>query len=69
VHAQIDVRPYYAVKQRASACHRSQGGPAQAFSWLPRFLIQQMFGWETFQQRIPPPAGKGKRLTDLFAGR
>ncbi len=68
VHARIDVRAYYTIKQRASACHRSQGGPAQAFSWLPRFLIQQMFGWETFQQGVPPPQGGAKHVTDLFPG-
>lgn len=68
VHVRIDVRPYYAVKQRASACHRSQGGPAQAFSWLPRFLIQRMFGWETFQQGVPSPTAQRQR-TDLFPDR
>jgi len=68
VHARIDVRPYYVIKQRASACHRSQGGPAQAFSWLPHFLTQQMFGFETFQQGVPAPAGRQKRA-DLFPDR
>ena len=26
VHARIDVRPYLEIKERASACHKSQGG-------------------------------------------
>jgi len=56
VHARIDVRPYYDVKQRASACHRRQGGPGEAFRWLPGFIVSAACsGFETFKQGNPPP--------------
>jgi LmbE family N-acetylglucosaminyl deacetylase len=66
VHARIDVRQYYDVKQRASACHRSQGGPAEAFRWLPDFAVRRMFGFETFQQQAPPPLPGAALRRELF---
>ena len=66
VHARIDVRAYYDVKQRASACHRSQGGPGEAFRWLPGFVVRRMFGFETFQQGNPPPQPSAALRRDLF---
>ena len=66
VHARIDVRAYYDVKQRASACHRSQGGPGEAFRWVPGFITRRMFGFETFQQGNPPPQPGVKLRRDLF---
>lgn len=66
IHVRVNVRPYLEVKQRASACHSSQGGSSglrdrtgsslrERFS----FLVRSWFSnWETFQQLYPPPDGR-----------
>jgi mycothiol S-conjugate amidase len=66
VHARLDIRPYYDVKLRASACHRSQGGPQRAFGWLPPFVLRQIMGFETFQQGYPEPQPGARRRKDLY---
>ena len=55
VHARLDVRPYLETKNRASACHRSQGGPRESFRGIPRFVIRRLMGFETFTavNRLP----------------
>jgi LmbE family N-acetylglucosaminyl deacetylase len=65
VHARVDIRPYYVVKQRASACHRSQGGePSRG---LRARFERLLFASETYTRSIPPPANNEVE-TDLFAG-
>jgi mycothiol S-conjugate amidase len=66
VHARVDIRPYYDVKLRASACHRSQGGPQRAFGWLPPFVLRQFMGFEMFQQGYPEPQPGARVLKDLY---
>lgn len=65
VHARVDVRPYLEIKQRASACHKSQGGGTQQMRGLPGWVARLYLGYETFTQGFPvPPPGEVQR--DLF---
>lgn len=66
VHVRIDVRPYLDIKLRASACHKSQGGPQESFKWLPRFVMRRMMGFESFMQGYPPPRSGQPLRRDLF---
>jgi LmbE family N-acetylglucosaminyl deacetylase len=55
-HAKIDIRPVLSVKQRAAACHTSQGGgPAGGFMTVFGALVG---GTEAYMQAypLPPPA-------------
>ncbi len=63
IHVRLDVGPYLAVKERASACHRSQGGGA--FRWLPGWLRRRFMRHEHFVLAYPEPIGPHD---DLFAG-
>jgi LmbE family N-acetylglucosaminyl deacetylase len=65
IHARIDIRLVAEIKRKASACHKSQGGPSTSrlFSLLTRFLA----GHETFM-RAHPTAPKGLLERDLFEG-
>jgi LmbE family N-acetylglucosaminyl deacetylase len=69
VHVRIDVRPYLDTKARASACHRSQAGPAESFRGLPGFFVRRMFRYETFIQGYPAPAPGAGVGHELFASR
>jgi len=63
-HVRIDISRYLEVKQRASACHRSQARPGGMFRWLPGFIARRMNGAESLTQAIPAP---GRRVRhDLF---
>ena len=69
VHVRIDVRPYLDTKATASACHRSQAGPAEGFRGLPGFVVRRLFGHETFLQGYPAPAPGARIGHELFASR
>lgn len=64
-HAKIDIRTVLGIKEKASACHSSQGGGgmASAQRWIAR-----LFGAsESFTRAYPlPPPSRLER--DLFAG-
>jgi LmbE family N-acetylglucosaminyl deacetylase len=65
IHTRIDVRSVARLKEKASACHASQGG-------LPRtgiigWLVRQASGSENFMRAVPP-AASALRESDLFAG-
>ena len=65
VHAKIDIRPVLEVKQKASACHSSQGGGAMA--GFQRWFSRLVGGAETYMRAHPlPPPAQTER--DLFAG-
>jgi LmbE family N-acetylglucosaminyl deacetylase len=64
IHARIDIRPTWEVKQRASAEHASQGGGGLT-RYLPRSLSKWLLGRELFM-RAHPPAPNGWREHDLF---
>lgn len=66
IHAHIDVWPYRAIKSRAAACHKSQGGEQTFGQRLPGFLQRRLLGYETFTQGYPAPDPQGKVLNDLF---
>lgn len=66
IHARVDVRPYLAVKDRASACHKSQGGDQDRFRWIPQFIQRRYWGAETFMQGQPQPQPGQKMQHDLF---
>jgi mycothiol S-conjugate amidase len=65
IHARIDVRRYLPVKQRAGACHSSQGGGSGLSKRGSASLRDRLGFWlrrwfnnhESFQQLYPPPAG------------
>lgn len=65
VHARIDIRPVWEKKERASACHSSQGGGGN--SGL-RGLLSRLFGGHETFLRVYPPARPGEGVSrDLFA--
>jgi hypothetical protein len=66
VHARIDIRPYLEVKQRASACHISQGGGQQFLGWLPGIVRRRWLGYESFMQGYPEPKPGSQVREDLF---
>ncbi|MCA9961198.1 MAG: PIG-L family deacetylase [Anaerolineales bacterium] len=67
IHARIDYRQYWAVKEAASAKHSSQGGGTSRSRMLPVWLQKQIMARDTFL-RAYPPVPDGYRETDLFAG-
>lgn len=67
IHARIDYRKYTAIRDAASACHKSQlesGPPRQGFL----FAIFRLLGGKDQYMRAYPAAGRGVRESDLFAG-
>jgi N-acetyl-1-D-myo-inositol-2-amino-2-deoxy-alpha-D-glucopyranoside deacetylase/mycothiol S-conjugate amidase len=68
VHARVDVRAYLDVKQRAAACHASQGGGQEQFRWLPGPIRRRWLGFETFTQGYPVPAAQASTQAGLFGG-
>jgi LmbE family N-acetylglucosaminyl deacetylase len=65
IHARIDIRPVLEIKQKASACHSSQGGGAMA--GFQRWFARLTGGSETYMRAFPqPPPALVER--DLFAG-
>jgi LmbE family N-acetylglucosaminyl deacetylase len=67
-HARIDVSRYIHIKEAASACHRSQGGPMQMTQRLPAWLRRRIFKYEGFTQAIPSPVSGAPKARDLFEG-
>lgn len=67
VHVRVDVRSHLATKEAASACHASQRGPQQSLRGIPRFIMQRLMGFETFQQGFPVPQPGLAPAKDLFA--
>jgi N-acetyl-1-D-myo-inositol-2-amino-2-deoxy-alpha-D-glucopyranoside deacetylase/mycothiol S-conjugate amidase len=67
VHARIDYRKYTAVRDAASACHKSQleSGPPNRG---PLSMIFRLFGGVDQYMRAFPPAERGLRENDLFSG-
>ena len=66
IHARVDVRPYLAVKDQASACHESQGGGQNSFRWIPQFIQRRYWGSETFTRGVPAPEPGAAIERDLF---
>ena len=66
LHAFINYRNYWEIKQAASAEHASQGGGG-AFGWLPKSVQKLLLARDTFM-RAYPPVPDGHREKDLFAG-
>lgn len=69
ITARLDNQAYAVAKERASACHRSQGGGASGpFARLPRRWRYRFLG-EEYYARVVPPSPHGTPVeTDLFAG-
>lgn len=68
VHARIDYRSVQELKDKASACHESQGGMRlSSGGWLLRWAFRLIAGRDYFM-RAYPLAEKGLRERDLFEG-
>lgn len=67
LHAAIDYRRYWEVKQAASAQHPSQGGGTSSTRLFPEWL-QRRFMAKEYMIRAYPPVPDGYREHDLFAG-
>jgi LmbE family N-acetylglucosaminyl deacetylase len=66
VHASVDYRTVLEQKNRAVACHASQGGMRITVGVLD--YLRKLFGIsDRYMQAYPPPPG-GRRQKDLFAG-
>ncbi len=66
IGAVIDYRPYWDVRQAASAAHASQGGGGLSRR-MPIWLQKRFFGKDTYI-RAYPPLENGQKDKDLFAG-
>ncbi|GAB4529200.1 MAG: PIG-L family deacetylase [Anaerolineae bacterium] len=64
IQVRLDIGRYIQIKEKASACHRSQGG-AGAQRWLPAFLRRRFMRYEFLAQLEPPGAGPHY---DVFEG-
>ncbi len=67
IHARIDCRPVSEVRERASACHVSQGGDSMIRRGPAGSLWRYFGSTETFTRAFPIPE-KGLRERDLFVG-
>jgi hypothetical protein len=69
ITAKIDIRSYYDLRERASACHSSQlSGPNSISGWAPKWLLRQLRGTDTFHRAIPQFVANEPTERDLFAG-
>jgi N-acetyl-1-D-myo-inositol-2-amino-2-deoxy-alpha-D-glucopyranoside deacetylase len=69
VTTRIDVRRTYDVREQAAACHSSQlSGPSSLFGWVPRWILRQLRGHETFCRAVPAFGERERTERDLFAG-
>ncbi len=67
VTTRIDVRVVLDRKERAAACHRSQGGGWMRQFRLPAFVRRILWGVETFHRAIPPFRSGEPIEKDLFS--
>jgi LmbE family N-acetylglucosaminyl deacetylase len=67
VHVRIDYRAVADRKDKASACHASQGGGQMRRGFVGIFF-SLFSGAETFMRAYPPVNGNFKRRKDLFEG-
>ncbi len=65
VHARIDVRSVLETKEKAAACHASQGGGSGGGGPV-NFIMRLFSGNEAFMRAYPPVSKKGKMEKDLF---
>ncbi|HYN88706.1 MAG TPA: PIG-L deacetylase family protein [Ardenticatenaceae bacterium] len=65
IHVRINIAPYLAVKEAASACHASQGGRGAMSGVVPALIRRRLIGFETFTQAYPP---NPRPHNDLFDG-
>jgi N-acetyl-1-D-myo-inositol-2-amino-2-deoxy-alpha-D-glucopyranoside deacetylase len=65
IHARIDVRSVIDRKEKAGACHASQGG-GQNRGGLLSFVMRRFNGTESFMQAYPPVHGRVRIARDLF---
>ena len=68
VTAIIDVRPFFDQKWEAIWSHKSQLPEGSPFRVLPKEVLREALGIETFQRAAPPPYPGEPIETDLFAG-
>ena len=66
MHARIDFSPVKELKEKASACHASQGGMTQQAGLL-RYALRLTASRENFMRAYPEPT-PGLRERDLFEG-
>lgn len=66
IHARIDYRVVAEKRNRASACHASQGGDAGS-GYIITWLMRKFSPKETYMRSVPPVTGKVNE-TDLFEG-
>jgi N-acetyl-1-D-myo-inositol-2-amino-2-deoxy-alpha-D-glucopyranoside deacetylase len=65
-NARINIRPVLAKKEKAGACHASQGGGRMGGGLVS--LLMRMFSGSEFFMRASPPVRAGEKLAhDLFA--
>jgi LmbE family N-acetylglucosaminyl deacetylase len=65
-NARIDIRPVLSKKEKAGACHASQGGGRMGGGFVS--LIMRLFSGSEFFMRASPPVVAGEKLAyDLFA--
>lgn len=65
-NARINYKEVAEIRERASACHASQGGDRTS-GYLVNWLLRQINSSETFMRAVPP-AKKGRVERDLFEG-
>jgi LmbE family N-acetylglucosaminyl deacetylase len=65
-HARIDIRSVLKKKEKAGACHASQGGGRMG-GGIISFLMHLFSGTESFMRASPPVAEGEKVARDLFA--
>lgn len=65
VNARLDVRSVSEIKDKAGACHASQGG-GQMRSGLMGFVSKAFGEYEDYMRAYPPVAKDEKRQSDLF---
>jgi LmbE family N-acetylglucosaminyl deacetylase len=64
-HARIDIRPVLKKKEKAGACHASQGGGRMG-GGLISLMLRLFSGTESFMRASPPVAEGEKVAKDLF---
>ena len=65
-HARINYRDVAEVREKASACHASQGGDRSS-GYLITWLMRLVSSYETYMRAVPPKEG-GRVERDLFQG-